>query len=253
MPYRRLPNTDNARLKALTTAVRKANEADFTEQVISFKTLNEARSFLTIFESQVQQYHQTFETKVTSNKRYKHILSNARMYISHFIQVLNLAVIRGDIKKEQKELYHLDVNNHTLPDLSTEEALLIWGKNIIDGENERLRHGGFAIYNPTIAKVKVHYDIFKEYQMTQKLHKNTTTRTWEEVEGLRTKADTIILDIWNQVEDYYKLSKPYEKLCQCQAYGLIYYYRRGEEKLSPEKDIALQKIIDQSPTFQWNE
>src|SRR5574344_233185 len=112
MPYRRLPNTDNARLKALTTAVRKANEADFTEQVISFKTLNEARSFLTIFESQVQQYHQTFETKVTSNKRYKHILSNARMYISHFIQVLNLAVIRGDIKKEQKELYHLDVNNH---------------------------------------------------------------------------------------------------------------------------------------------
>ena len=118
MPYRRLPNTDQARLYALQTAVQKASEADFTEQVLTYKTLNEARRFLINFESKVSQYHQNFQSKVSANKKYRHIVQNARMYISHFIQVLNLACIRGDIKKEQKALYKLDINNHILPDLS---------------------------------------------------------------------------------------------------------------------------------------
>ena len=253
MPYRRLPNTDQARLRALRNAVQKASEADFTEQVLTYKTLNEAQRFLLVFENQVQQYHQNFQSKVNANKRYKHIVSNARMYISHFIQVFNLAVIRGDIKKEQKELYKLDVNNHILPDLSSEEDLLVWGQNIIDGETERVRMGGFPIYNPTISKVKVHYDIFKEHQITQKMHKRTTNRTYEDLGPLREQADVLILDIWNQVEDYYKDLLPYARMRSCQNYGVIYYYRTGEKKLSPETDRKLQKRIDQQPTFNWGE
>ena len=130
MPYRRLPNTDQSRLKALQKAVQRASVADFTEQVINYKTLKEAENFLMQFENQVSQYHQNFNNKVSANKQYRHMVQNARMYISHFIQVLNLAVIRGEIKKEQKALYKLDQQNHILPDLSTEEDLLIWGKNI---------------------------------------------------------------------------------------------------------------------------
>lgn len=237
MPYRRLPNTDQARFRALNGAIKKANETSFTEQIISFKTLNEAKSFLIVFEKHLQLYQQTLENQVASNRRYKHIMAKAHMYISHFIQVFNLAVIRGDIKKEYKELYGLDTNVHVLPDLSTEAALLKWGKCIIDGENERLRRGGLPIYNPTIAKVKVHYEIFKEYQATQKFHQNATARNWEELNSLREKADAIILDIWNQVEEHFKDCKPYEKLCKCKEYGLIYYYRRGEKELTPESDL----------------
>lgn len=249
MPYRRLPNTDQARLKALSTAVEQAAKASFTEQVINFKTLNEARTFLQQFEARLTQYHQTVENRVNAAKQYRHIQSNARMYVSHFIQVLNLAVIRGDIKKEQKELYRLDMENHVVPDLSTDMALLEWGKNIIDGEHERTRRGGFPIYNPTIAKVQVHYDLFKEYQSTQKLHQSTANRNWEELNALRETADNIILDIWNQVEEHYCYCKPYERLCNCEAYGLIYYYRKGEAELTPETDISIQKLIDQSPSI----
>ena len=150
-------------------------------------------------------------------------------------------------KKEQKELYKLDPNIHTVPDLSTDVALLEWGQNIIQGENERTRRGGFPIYNPTIAKVQVHYDLFKEYQGTQKLHQSTAARNWEELNALREKADNIILDIWNQVEEHYALCKPYERLCNCEAYGIIYYYRKGEAELTEATDIAIQKLIDQSP------
>lgn len=237
MPYRRLPNTDQARLRALNGAIQKTNETSFNEQFVSFKTINEAKSFLSVFEKQLFQYQQTWESQVSANRRYKHIMFNAHMYISHFIQVFNLSVIRGDIKKEYKALYGLDMSAHILPDLSTEAALLKWGKCIIDGENERMRKGGIPIYNPTIAKVKVHYDIFKEYQATQKFHQSATARNWEELNSLREKADAIILDIWNQVEEHFANCKPYDKLCKCKEYGLIYYYRRGEKELTPASDI----------------
>ena len=108
-------------------AVQRASEADFTEQVLQYKTLSEAQRFLMQFENTVMQYHENFRTKVSANKQYRKVVQNARMYISHFIQVLNLAVIRGEIKAEQKELYGLDPNNHIVPDLSSEEDLLVWG------------------------------------------------------------------------------------------------------------------------------
>ncbi len=253
MPYRRLPNTDQARLYALQNAVQRASEADFTEQVLSYKTLNDAKRFLIIFENQVSQYHQNFQSKVSANKQYKHIVANARMYISHFIQVLNLAVIRGEIKKDTKELYKLDVDNHILPDLSSEEDLLVWGQNIIEGEAERIKLGGFPIYNPNIAKVQVHYEIFKEKHVTQQLHKKTATRTYEDLNNLRAQADAIILDIWNQVEAFFANKLPYERLRACQNYGLIYYYRTGEKKLSAETDKEMERLAAQSPTIDFME
>lgn len=232
MPYRRLPNTDQSRLRALRTALQLEDQQKYNTHVVAFKTILEARNFLSLFEKQQLQYQQTLENQVNANKRYQQIIHNARLYISHFIQVFNLSVIRGDIRKEHKLMYQLDPEIHNVPDLSTEQALLHWGKCIIDGENERIRQGGLPIYNPTIAKVKVHYEVFKEYKSTQRIHQNTTNRQWEELVSLRSKGDEIILNIWNQVEAYYKDYSPYERLRNCQEYGLVYYYRKGEKEIT---------------------
>jgi hypothetical protein len=237
MPYRRLPNTDQARLRALRTAILQSENKNFGDQIIAFKTILAAKTYLNIFEKLLAQYQLTLESQVSANKRYQQIVHNARLYISHFIQVLNLSVIRGDIKKEHKLFYQLDPNLHTVPDLSSEAAVIQWGKCVIDGENERIRNGGLPIYNPAIAKVKVHYEVFKEYKSTQKVYQTTTNRNWEELVSLRQKGDEIILDIWNQVEAKFKHEKPYSKLTKCQAIGLVYYYRKGEKELTKEDDI----------------
>ncbi|HLP06512.1 MAG TPA: hypothetical protein VK152_13900 [Paludibacter sp.] len=251
MPYRRLPNTDQARLRSLRIAIQQADQQNFGEQVISFKTVLEAKSYLSIFEKQWKQYQQTLESQVQANKRYQQIVHNARLYISHFIQVFNLAVIRGDIKKEHKLFYQLDPNVHIVPDLSTEAALLHWGKCVIDGENERIRNGGLPIYNPTIAKLKVHYEVFKEYKSTQKIHQSTTNRNWEELVGLRKKGDEIILDIWNQVEVWFKNEPPYTRLQKCSAFGIIYYYRKGEKELTKDDDKqVLSETLGYKPEFE---
>lgn len=238
MPYRRLPNTDQARLRTLRTAIHQSEKREYGDQIVSYKTIHEARTFLSFFEKQLNQYKLMLENQVSANRKYQQIVHNARIYISHFIQVLNLAVIRGDIKKDHKLFYHLDPNVHTVPDLTTESALIKWGKYIIDGENERVRNGGLPIYNPAIAKVQVHYEVFNEYKSSQKLYQNTTTRSWEELVRLREKADALILDIWNQVEANFKNEKPYSKLIKCQQFGLIYYYRKGEAELTKKDDIA---------------
>ena len=104
-------------------------------------------------------------------------MKTARLYISHFIQVLNLAVLRDEIKTWRiKNIYGLPEAN-VVPDLLSEAALVEWGKKIIEGEQQRTAQGGIPIYNPTIARVKVHYDIFLDSYERQKNYQALTNRS----------------------------------------------------------------------------
>lgn len=139
-------------------------------------------------------------------------------------------MIRSEVRTAHKEYYGLDIKNHNVPDLSTETALAEWGRKVVDGENRRTSQGGIPIYNPTIAKVRVHYDIFMESYEKQKNLQALTARSLETLASMRDEADTLILDIWNQVERKYAEVMPNEKrLDLCRGYGLIYYYRTGEK------------------------
>ena len=162
MPYRRLPNTDKARIAALEKAVAMEHACDVEHQAASYKTLNEARALLRRFKSAVEQFQYCYTAQAEANRRYQEHLKTARLYISHFIQVLNLAVVRNEVRKEHKLFYGLDPDDFAVPDLTSEKHILVWGERLIEGERERLSHGGAPIYNPTIAKVSVHYDIFKD-------------------------------------------------------------------------------------------
>ena len=146
----------------------------------------------------------------------------------------------------------LDPHQHVVPDLSTEEYILEWGKKIIDGEQKRMANGGFPIYNPAINKVKVHYDIFCEHQRQHTFHMQNTERVQGDLGPLRAQADEIILNLWNIIEDYYKDLLPYARMMKCQLYGVIYYYRKGERKLTADSDRELKRIMDSQPTFQWS-
>ena len=236
MPYRRLPNTDQARLRSLEKVI-ELEHLSMAELPVSFKLLNEAKSQYPLFLNMIQQYNQTFENQVAANKKYQQIVKNARLYISHFIQVLNLTVIRNEIKKDYKRFYKLDPDDFTVPDLTNEQAITEWGKNIIEGENERLRNGGAPLQNPSVAKVKVHFDIFKEYKNSQKVFQTSTARNLECVASMRFKVDEIIKEIWDAIENNYKDLPPYKRWKLCSDCGIIYYYRKGEEVLTPASDI----------------
>ena len=221
MPYRRLPNTDKARITVLEKAVAMEHEYDVGQQAASYKTLNEARAFLRKFKSAVDQFQYCYTAQAEANRQYQAHLKMARLYISHFIQVLNLAVVRNEVRKEHKLFYGLEPGDFTVPDLTSEKHILVWGERLIEGERERLSHGGAPIYNPTIAKVTVHYDIFKDAYREQQNYKLNTTRSQSGLDALRKEADRIILDLWNQVETYYADLPPEIRLARCRDYGII--------------------------------
>lgn len=227
MPYRRLPKTDRARIKALQVALEK-NE--MSQLIISSSLLSEVRTFLPRFVAAQTYYKQCFENQIKSNKKNQQNVRSARMYISHFIQVLNLCVVRAEIKAEQKDWYGLSRDVNSVPDLSTETALLEWGGKIIKGEKERVRHGGVPIYNPTVARVAVYYDIFKEGHEQQKSLQFLTAKALERLAAMREQADRILFDVWNQVEDHFEMLAGEERLELCRSYGVVYYYRTGEIK-----------------------
>lgn len=231
MPYRRLPNTDQARMRALKAVVVKGDICDAYDLAVSLKTLMDARNFLMKFEAAQTYYAECFERQAKAGRKHQSNVKIARLYISHFIQVLNLAVIRSEIRTVHKEYYGLDIKSNNVPDLSTETALAEWGRKIVNGETKRVSQGGIPIYNPTIAKVRVHYDIFMESYEKQKNLQVLTARSLEVLASMRAEADALILDIWNQVEQKYAGVMPNEKrLDLCRGYGLIYYYRTGEKE-----------------------
>lgn len=230
MPYRRLPNTDQARLRALKAVVVKSDMCNMYDLAVSLKTLSAVRSFLRKFEAAQAYYAECYERQALAGRKHQGHVKNARLFISHFIQVLNLAVIRAEVRRAHKAYYGLDQQNHSLPDLATEASLAEWGGRIIQGEEKRLSQGGIPIYNPTIAKVKVHYDIFMESYEKQKNLQVLTAKSLDELASMREEADRLILDCWNQIERKYESVTPNaRRLDLCRDYGVIYYYRTSEK------------------------
>ena len=231
MPYRRLPNTDQARIRAMEKLLEKIGMISVSEMAVSLNTISKIRGLLNRFRRLSEYYKDCFDNQSKASRKHQENKKLARLYISHFIQVLNLAALRMEIKPAQKNYYGLQPNVHNVPDLISETALMEWGEKIIVGEMKRTSEGGIPIYNPTIAKVKVRYDIFVESNERQKNLQRLTAESLEDVTLMRPQVDELILDAWNQIEDYYKDMPDVDKrLDLCREYGIVYYYRAGEKK-----------------------
>ncbi len=228
MPYRRLPNTNQARLRSLQQAVNSGYDIDLYSLAFSYKLWENAKAMLVRYQRALGESRQCSENQFTRNKKLQEDAKTARLYISHFIQVLNMCVQRNEIKTEAKRLYGLEPDNFAVPDLATDENIFEWGKKIINGEQQRLSQGGVPIYNPPIGKVRVFYDIFAEGYNYQKVLQNNTARCIENIANLNKEVDKLILEIWDEVEKKYENLPPQEKINSCREYGVIYYYRKGE-------------------------
>ena len=234
MPYRRLPNTDQARLRALQTAILLGQKKDPEHLAFSAKSLNRLRAFYTNFETTLIHHKLARTQQEKSSNTYLATVRKARLYLSHFIQVLNFAIQRGDMKPAVREFYGF--NEKKSPSLIMDSEVLEWGKRIIEGEHKRVTHGGNPLYNPSIAIVKVKFDQFLDAYHFQKTLQSNTARWTSKVADLRKEADEIILDIWNEVEEHYSDLQDEQKREKAMEYGLTYVYRPMERiKNDPQK------------------
>ena len=68
MPYRRLPNTDQARIRSMQTAIEQCGRTNVPDLAFSIKTKNEAEAFLPAFESAHHEYLMCLEKQVSAGK-----------------------------------------------------------------------------------------------------------------------------------------------------------------------------------------
>lgn len=229
MPYRRLPNTDLSRIAALKRIVDMSATKHNNVQIIDFRIVQEITTLLDKFKNEQKLYQQNYDAFIKLNKTFKVETQKARLYLSHFIQVLNMTIMRGELKKEIKSGYGLDPESNAVPNLTGEQSIIDWGRKIIAGEEARTKKGGVPIYNPTIAKVKVHYDIFADHLFSIRTYRESIAKHLNGVTRMRPMVDDVILDIWNLVEQTYD-DLPFSlKIEKCKAFGLIYYFRESEK------------------------
>ena len=231
MPYRRLPNTDAARLKALKTIIDNDDVYTVNNRAIDWASLSEARKCYEQLFVAYTYYNKNFSAQSQDSEKFLTLQHTARLYVSHFVQVLNMCVQRGEINAKNKELYGLEPDDFTVPELKTDAQLVEWGEKIIKGEKERLKKGGLPIYNPTIAKVSVHFEIYKEHYEQRKKLQDATAKSRGNMVTLREKADGIIQNIWNLIESYYAELPDIERYDKCRKMGVVYYHRKGEEHI----------------------
>lgn len=230
MPYRRLPNTDQARLRALKKALTVGNETPPFKLAFSQASLQKLRSFYPIFEASIIEQKSAYGTQVKKNKEYVALMKKAKLYISHFIQVLNFAISRGELPASARKFYEISENSKKIPSLNTEKSLITMGEKIIKGEQERIAQRGNPMTNPTMALVRVHYEKFLDAYRFQKTLQDSTNRALNKISDLRLEADNIILNIWNEVEDSFSELSDEMKRENSEKYGLVYVFRSSEKK-----------------------
>lgn len=244
MPYRRLPTTDQARRRAMKQALEMGNNTNPEKLAFSQKTFEKLQSFSTAFENAIINYKSSLDFQVLKNKDYSEIVRKARLYISHFIQVMNLAIAREELQPKDREYYGLGIDDNNVPPLNLESEIANWGTNIIEGEQKRMSKGGNPIYSPSIALVKVHFSAFQEAYHTQKTLQANTIRALEKVAEMRENADYLIRDLWNEIELKYQYLSPKHKRQKAKDYGLVYIYRRNELKKANPEELQTDLIFE---------
>jgi hypothetical protein len=239
MPYRRLPNTDNARIKAMKKALQKGQDLPPHKLSFSSKMVVRLLNFLPLFENNINFYRYSLNVQNRKSKDYNEMLRKARLYLIHFVRVMNMAILRGELPAETRTCYGMAADESTVPSINSENELVSWGKRIIEGEELRIRKGGNPVTNPTIAVVKARYETFLQELHN---HNNNAKKTFDLIDknnSLRKEADEIILQVWNEVEEMHSsLPEEIRKACN-EEYGLVYFYRKNELEKQKKPEVSV--------------
>ena len=245
MPYRRLPNTDNARYKALKTAFDLGKTISPVNLAFSQATYFKVKSFTPNYEMVLNTYKETYSNQVKRNKEFNELQKKAKLYISHFIQVMNFGIARGELPASSRVFYGIDENETKVPNLNSETDIISWGEKLIKGDAERVAKGGNYITNPTMGNVKVRYDKFLDFYWKQKSLQETCTNSVNRVTALREEADKIILSVWNEVEEHFKnICDEDERREKCAEYGVVYVWRPTELKRAEIKKQQTKLVFE---------
>ena len=225
MPYRRLPNTDAARLAALET-ITYIKQSEFKDPVLSAELLNKATAQFNLFRHQQDLYRKAVDRWQDNNLKYRDIIVNITRNITEFVKAYYTALETGEIGEDSRRYYNIE--GYEIPDLSCEVQILDWAKRLVEGERRRIFEGGIPITNPTISSLSIYYDKIEDLNFSQNTSKNSIDYTRDKLIKERQKTDDLIRNLWNTIEAAFEHLSFEERIEECRKYGVVYYDRPSE-------------------------
>ena len=86
----------------MKTALKKGKELPPHQLAYSSKTIVRLEKFLPQFEHNIQLYRQSIASQNKKSKDYNEVFKKARIYLTHFIRVMNMAIFRGELPAETR-------------------------------------------------------------------------------------------------------------------------------------------------------
>jgi hypothetical protein len=239
MPYRRLPNTTPSVLRTLKTAhdtyLNTPVAADRAIGAELFAQLDLTLAPLSLYarfvkESSEVDIAQAAQAPLTSAAA--HEAARLTIYASHFHQVLDLGIVRGDFATGARSYYGRDVTATALPDLSTYEAVAAAADKIGTGEAARQLAEGAAFTAmalPSAAEVTTHFTAFTTARNLAQQAQVKTDREREDVTALYPAAQALAVDLCDTIEFYYRKDPDdASRRAKCKRWGVVYFYEPNE-------------------------
>jgi hypothetical protein len=248
MPHRRTPNSNPAVIRTLKTArdtwKNTTNPAGRAISADQWKQLddNDPTSLLNrlLKESSDVDIAQAAQAPLTTDVA--QIAAQVTMFASHFHQVLDMAVARGDFQPGARSYYGRDIGASTIPDLSSYDAVAQAAEDIVTGEAKRQTAEGAAFVPmalPSAADVAALLTQFNTARAASQQAQVYTDQQRKELNALYPDAQALAADICDTVEFFYrKEPDPGTFRNQCSRWGVVYIYDDGTATPPPPPPVA---------------
>ena len=219
---RKLPDSDEKRNIALSSAKTKKDNTAPANIALTAATITRLDNMQPLYSGLMQARANKLQAQSDSTTTKETAQARARMFVSHFIQAFNNGVDREMFSASHRAFYQLDVNSNSVPDISTEPLLTLWGQRLIDGDVQRIAAGGAPMAMPTIAEVTFEYNAFKNANIAQSTAKDSLDQAQEDVEDQNEEADKIILKVWDEAETFFNEETITSKRRKAREWGVVY-------------------------------
>lgn len=226
MPTRRLPNSDATLTVALQRAHTKLQPMPAADRPVSAPTVDALHLFLTTSGTNWPQLQVDASVALVAQgaatRSYQAAFAKGVMYVSHFVQVLNLAITRGELPVEVRAYYGLDLNDTTIPPLTADADLQLWGPRLIAGEAARVAAGGTPMQFPSITDVESRYTTFVTAGETARTAQAEYQRRLDLIAAQRPEAERLVNEVWDDIENHYRREETSARRRLCRAFGVVY-------------------------------
>ncbi len=245
MPYRALPDSDATRITALRACAAKAATLPAASRPYPAALQTSLDALGPQFTAEAQQAGTALSAQgAATSQATLHFLA-LQTIVSHYFQVLNLAIARGIIPREARAHYQLDLGNATIPDLITQADVVLWAGRIATGETaRRALPGAVPMAMPSAAEVATAAGTYETTARTQTTAKDSYDNEQQEVAALRPAVDKLIRDLWDNIEFTLREDPAPSRRRKAREWGVTYIPRPGE---TPDPEDAAVSLPSTTP------